>query len=113
MNTKVLLTAIAGFITMFITNGIMAVAVIGPLFEDRYSSIVADTSSFPLLILGYFIIALSMAALYHRLQPTQNWLSQSFMAGILVGSAIFLGAHTVISGYTTIDATGFCIFRAF
>lgn len=52
MSLRILLAALAGFITMFITNGIMAAVVIG---------------------------------------------------------AIFLGTHTVISGYTTIDTTGFIL----
>jgi len=109
MGLRTLLAALAGFITMFITNGIIAAAVIGPLFESRYQSIVADPVRFPLLIVGYLIIAIAMTMLYARLQPTASWLSQSLAAGILVGPAIFLGTHTVISGYTTIDATGFVL----
>lgn len=109
MNLKGLFATLAGFVTMFITNGILAAVVIGPLFESRYADVVADPASFPLLIVGYLIIAGAMAILYSRLQPTRNWLSQSLVAGALVGTAIFLGAHTVISGYTTLDAPGFIL----
>ena len=109
MVLKIVLTALAGFVTMFITNGIMAAAIIGPLFEDQYRDIVADPVHFPLLIAGYFIIAVAMAALYPRLQPTPRWLPQSLAVGVLLGLAIFLGTHTVISGYTTINATGFVL----
>jgi hypothetical protein len=42
MVLRLLLTALAGFVTMFITNSILAVASIGPLVEDRYRDIVAD-----------------------------------------------------------------------
>jgi hypothetical protein len=109
MNLKVLPTALAGFVTMFITNGLMAAVVIGPLFESRYESIVANPANFPLLILGYLIIAVAMALLYPRLQPGGSWLSHSLQVGVFFGLAVFLGTHTVISGYTTIDATGFIL----
>ena len=109
MHWRFVISVLAGFVTMFITNGVMAAAVIGPLFESRYEEVVADPTSFPLLIVGYFIIAVAMTILYSRLQPTQNWLTQSLVAGVLVGTAVFLGAHTVISGYTTIDPTGFIL----
>ena len=109
MIMRILLSAIAGFVTMFITNGVMAAAVIGPLFESRYRDIVADTISYPLLIAGYLIIALAIATLYPRIKPTQRWLSQSLTLGVTIGLAVFLGTHTVISGYTTIDASGFIL----
>jgi uncharacterized BrkB/YihY/UPF0761 family membrane protein len=103
---KTLLAAFAGFITMFITNGLMAAVIIGPLLEERYREIVANPVRFPLLIIGYLIIAVAMALLYPRLKSTQNWLSHSVITGVLIGMSVFLGAHTVIAGYTTIDAVG-------
>ena len=106
---KTLLAALAGFITMFITNGLIAAVIIGPLFEERYREIVANPLHFPLLIIGYLIIAVAMALLYPRLKPTHNWLGHSAIAGVLIGMSIFLGAHTVIAGYTTIDAVGWIL----
>jgi len=50
-----------------------------------------------------------MALLYPRLQVGSGWLSRSLIAGALVGAAAFLGTHTVISGYTTIDPLGFVL----
>lgn len=107
MILRTFLITLAGFVPMFITNGLMAAFVIGPLFEHRYQDIVANPTSFPLLILGYLIIAVAMTLLYSRLKPTENWFSQSLLIGALFSLAGFLGTHTVISGYTTIDATGF------
>lgn len=109
MTKRILLPALAGFIVMFITNGLMAAAVIGPLFEESYAEIVAETARFPLLILGYLIIAVAMAVLFSRLQPGQSWLAQGLIAGGLVGTAVFLGTHTVIAGYTTLDPAGFIL----
>jgi hypothetical protein len=104
-----LLAALAGFVTMFITNGLMAAVVIGPLFEERYQAIIANPQRFPILIIGYLIVALAMALLYPRLNPLHSWLTRGVIAGILIGLSIFLGAHTVIAGYTTIDAVGWIL----
>lgn len=106
---RVLVTTVAGFAAMFITNGLMAVAVIGPLFEERYEEIVASNPQVPALIAGYLLIAVVMALLYPRLQVGSGWLSRSLIAGALVGAPAFLGTHTVISGYTTIDPLGFVL----
>ena len=106
---KTALAAFAGFMTMFIVNGLMAAVVIGPLFESRYEAVVADSVNFPLLVLGYTIIAIAMALLYLQLQPNPNWFQRSLSAGLLVGAAIFFGTHTVITGYTTIDVVGFVL----
>jgi Na+/H+ antiporter NhaC len=100
---------IAGFVGMFVTNAIMAVAVIGPLVEERYEEVVASSPRLATLAAGYLLIAVVMALLYPRLQVGASWLSRSVIAGALVGLAAFPGTHTVISGYTTIDATGFVI----
>lgn len=106
---KTLLAALAGFVTMFVTNGLLAVVVIGPLFEERYRELIAIPQRFPLLIIGYLIIAIALALLYPQLKPTHSWLPRSITAGILVGLSIFLGAHTVIAGYTTIDPIGWIL----
>lgn len=103
---KTVLAAFVGFIAMFITNGLMAAVIIGPFLEERYREIVATPVRFPLLIIGYLIIAVAMALLYPRLKTAQNWLSHSVVVGILIGLSVFLGTHTVIAGYTTIDAIG-------
>jgi len=106
---RTVVAAIAGFVGMFVTNGFLAAAVIGPLFEERYAEIVASSPQLPALLGGYLVIALVMALLYPRLQVGSGWLSRSLSGGALVGLAAFLGTHTVISGYTTIDATGFIV----
>ena len=110
---RTLLAALAGFVVMFAVNGLLAALVIGPLVEDRYEEVIADEPSFGLLIAGYVIIAIAMALLYPRLQPGVNWLSTSLIAGAFVGGAAFLGVHTVITGYTNIDALGFISSGAF
>jgi len=43
---RLVVATIAGFAGMFITNGLMAAAVIGPLFEERYDEIVAASPRF-------------------------------------------------------------------
>ena len=106
---RLIIATIAGFVAMFITNGLMAAAVIGPLFEDRYEEIVSTSPQVPALIAGYLLIAAVMALLYPRLQVGSGWLSRSLIAGALVGAAAFLGTHAVISGYTTIDPLGFVL----
>jgi len=108
-----LLAALAGFVVMFAVNGLLAALIIGPLVENRYEEVIADEPSFGLLIAGYLIIAIAMALLYPRLQPGVNSLSTSLISGTLIGGAAFLGVHTVIAGYTSIDALGFIISGAF
>lgn len=103
------LATVGGFVTMFITNGILAAAVIGPLFEARYRQFVAAPVNYALLAAGYLIIALALALLYPRLAPTASWFIRSLSVGALVGLAIFLGAHTVIAGYTVLDPLGFIL----
>jgi hypothetical protein len=61
---RLIIATIAGFVAMFITNGLMAAAVIGPLFEDRYEEIVSTSPQVPALIAGYLLIAAVMALLY-------------------------------------------------
>jgi hypothetical protein len=106
---KTLLAALAGFATMFVTNGLMAALVIGPLFEERYGAMIARPQRFPLLVGGYLLIALALALLYPQLKGAPHWLARSATAGMLLGLAIFLGAHTVIAGYTTLDAAGWIL----
>ena len=43
------------------------------------------------------------------LKSLHSWLARSAATGMLMGLAIFLGAHTVIAGYTTIDAAGWIL----
>lgn len=106
---KIVLAALAGFVTLFITNGLMAAVVIGPLFEDRYRDSVADPTNFPLLVIGYLIQAIAITIIYAGIQPAQNWFTQSLKIGISLGLAMFLGTHTIISGYTTIETVGFIL----
>lgn len=106
---RVVVATIVGFIGMFVTNAIMAAAVIGPFFEERYGEIVASSPQLPALIGGYLVIAFVMALLYPRLQIGSSWLSRGLLGGALVGLAAFLGTHMVITGYTTIDAAGFVV----
>jgi hypothetical protein len=109
MLLRTTLATMGGFVSMFITNGILAAAVIGPLFEARYHEFVAEPVNYGLLAAGYLIIALALALLYPRLAPTAGWFPRSLVAGVLVGLAIFLGAHTVIAGYTVLDPLGFIL----
>jgi hypothetical protein len=109
MLLRTILATVGGFVAMFITNGILAAAVIGPLFEARYRQFVADPVNYGLLALGYLIIALALALLYPRLAPTSSWLPRSVVAGALMGLAIFLGTHTVLSGYMALDPVAFIL----
>lgn len=110
---RTLIAALAGFVVMFVVNGLLAAMVIGPLVEDRYEAVIASEPRFAVLIVGYLIIAVAMALLYPRLRPGDSWLSTSLSAGALIGIATFLGTHTVIAGYTTVDTLGFVISGAF
>ena len=81
---RMLAATFAGLVGMFVTNGLMAAAVIGPLFEDRYEEIVAPSPEIPALIAGYLLIALVLALLYPRLRigavgcRGASWLARSW-----------------------------------
>ena len=106
---RTLLLAVAGFVPMFVTNGLLAAFVIGPLLEHRYQDIIASPGNFPLLIAGYLIIALAMVFLFNEVKLSTNWLQQGLTVGLLVGLLGFFGTHTVLTGYTSLDPFGFIV----
>ena len=63
---RLVLAGLAGTVASLITNGIMATVVIGPFFEARYHDVVAGSIEFPLLIAGYLIVGMALAAFYPK-----------------------------------------------
>jgi uncharacterized membrane protein YraQ (UPF0718 family) len=104
---RLVFAGLAGTVASLITNGIMATVVIGPFFEERYRDVVANSIDIPLLIAGYLIIGVALAALYPRIQFAGAWYVRSLFVGGVLGAAVFLGSHAIIAAYTTIDAMAF------
>ena len=101
---------LAGLLSMFVVNAILALAVIDPLFGDEYPELTAGGAGFdfPFLIAGYTLIA-GVIAVVHRLSPVAPWPVAGLRAGGLVALASFAGVHLVQAGYTLTDNTAWIL----
>lgn len=103
---KLTIAIIVGFIATFITNTILAIIIIGPLFNEKIGigrNPEKDGLNFPAILFGYFALTIFIVWLTTIL-TNKNWLQKGIIAGGATGLAVFVAGHSIVAGWSVADA---------
>lgn len=101
------LAILAGAVTTFMVNTLLAMFVIGPFFNKALGVVrtMEQGLHWPAMLVGYLGLAAILAFLYPRLDlGGEHFLFKGAMVGLLLGLAVFTCGHLVIAGWSTIPA---------
>lgn len=104
---KFILSALFGFLGLFVANSIVALFLLGPMLNAYFGSYVRTNQQglhIPAILSGYIILAVVMAYLYPKLKWNIGWIKRGLAFGLSMGAAVSLGGHLITAGWSTIPA---------
>lgn len=99
---KQIIATIVGFIATFIANTLLAMTIIGPLFNDKLGisrDPVKDGLNFPAILIGYLTLTIFMVWLT-PLVKGKTWLQNGLITGSATGLAVFVAGHLIVAGWS-------------
>ncbi len=105
---KTIVAVILGFIVTFVANTIIALTIIGPLFNQALGIVRTREQGLnvPSILIGYLLVAVGMTWIIQKVQYT-GWLKAGVIVGAITGIMIFVAGHMIIAGWSTIDSSAF------
>lgn len=88
---KFILGGSLGFVATFITNSIIALFVISPLFNNDLAIVRTEEQglNMPAMLIGYIIISFFMVWAFINNKLTYNWVLKGILIGFLTGVTVF------------------------
>lgn len=104
---KLTLATFVGFIAIFIANTILAMTIIGPLFNAKLGisrDPVKDGLNFPVILIGYLALTVFMVWLTPLIKG-KTWTQKGLIIGGATGLAVFVAGHLIIAGWSVANGS--------